>query len=278
MKRLVKVALVPGAVKKVEVEGNVSARELFRLAGFEVNDNMSINAGSTIITLDTIVTGDIVVASAKIKGNAQREVKVALVPGRVVKVMIRENVTARELFRLAGLEVNENMSINAGSTVVDLDTIITGDIVVASAKIKGNAAGDIYKVDDDFDSYDLELIGLEQIDKYSEYELVDDLDSVVIIEDLFKTTSEGITLDKEQFESIFIKKGSCFAIEELPTYEEEIRADAKEVEKPKHECKCGGMKEKIESMLRDEKEAVRMYERWILESKARIDLMESLLK
>ena len=280
MKRTVKVAIIPGKVVKVDVEGNKSARELFSLAGLQINDNMVINAGSNVIGLDDVVVGDIVVASAKIKGNSPREIKVAIIPGKVEKIMVEGDVTARRLFELAGLSVSENMTINAGSEVINLDDTVRTNIVVASAKIKGNNSE--YKVDKDYDDSDLMLLDMDHIKPDKDYTVVNSTEHFVQLKEV--DSDREVVVTREQFDSIFVEvipyKEGIFDVEEEVV--EATWGEPVEVIKTS-ECACGGTcscddtRKKLEQALEDEKTTLNMYYRWIKETEIRIELLEKLL-
>lgn len=72
MKKLVKVASLPGAVKEVEVDVNVTTyAELLELAGFGTDGSFLLRADNNKVELDDTVSDvKIVIKSAMIKGNA----------------------------------------------------------------------------------------------------------------------------------------------------------------------------------------------------------------
>lgn len=72
MKKLVKVASLPGAVKEVEVDVDVTTyAELLELAGFGTDGSFLLRADNNKVELDDTVSDvKIVIKSAMIKGNA----------------------------------------------------------------------------------------------------------------------------------------------------------------------------------------------------------------
>lgn len=78
MKKVVKVASLPGAVKEVEVEVDVTTyEELLQLAGFGTDGSFLLRADNNKVELDDTVSDvKIVIKSAMIKGNANSPFKV----------------------------------------------------------------------------------------------------------------------------------------------------------------------------------------------------------
>ena len=65
-------------------------------------------------------------------------IKVGVMPGRLVEVVVEEGTSARGIFEIAGVEVN-NHEIRLDGEKIDLDrTINNGNLLVAMKMIKGN--------------------------------------------------------------------------------------------------------------------------------------------
>lgn len=66
------------------------------------------------------------------------KIKVGMMPGRLVEVVVEEGTTAREIFKVAEVELS-NHEIRLDGEKIDLDTTINnGSLLVAMKMIKGN--------------------------------------------------------------------------------------------------------------------------------------------
>ena len=64
--------------------------------------------------------------------------KVGVMPGKLVQVVVEEGTSAREVFSVAGVEI-ANHEIRLDGNKIDLDTKInSGNLLVAMKMIKGN--------------------------------------------------------------------------------------------------------------------------------------------
>ena len=135
----VKVGVMPGKLVEVVAAKGTTARELFETASVEVS-NHEIRLDGNRINIDTeIQEGNLLVAMKMIKGNINT-IKVGVMPGRLTEIALAGELTARELFELAEVEVS-NHEIRLDGVKIDLDqTVETGNLLVAMKMIKGNSS------------------------------------------------------------------------------------------------------------------------------------------
>ena len=66
------------------------------------------------------------------------KIKVGMMPGKLVEVVTNQGATAREIFKIADVEIS-NHEIRLDGEKIDLDrTINNGSLLVAMKMIKGN--------------------------------------------------------------------------------------------------------------------------------------------
>lgn len=67
------------------------------------------------------------------------EIRIGTMPGKLVSVVAEKGTTARELFELAEISVNENCEIRLDGDVINIDDCVQdGRLLVSMRKIKGN--------------------------------------------------------------------------------------------------------------------------------------------
>ncbi len=70
--------------------------------------------------------------------NNALEIRVGLMPGKLVNVIVEKGITAREIFEIADVELS-NHEIRLDGEKIDLDrTIHNGSLLVGMKMIKGN--------------------------------------------------------------------------------------------------------------------------------------------
>lgn len=137
--RTVKVGMMPGRLVEVAIEGTVSVQEVFNLASIEIPSGYEVRMDGDKVELSTNVTGNLLVASKLIKGNATT-VKIGTMPGRLVEVAIEGSETIAQVFEIAGIEVLSGYEVRADGDKVELtQSIGNAKLVVQSKLIKGNA-------------------------------------------------------------------------------------------------------------------------------------------
>lgn len=141
MIRTVKVGVMPGRLVEVAVEEGMTVKAVFDLAGVEVPSGYEVKADSETVDLESVVNGvNLLVATKKIKGNADVIVKVGVMPGRLVEVAIDSTVDVQSAFDVAGIEIPSGYEIKGDGNTVDLSTEVgSNKLLVATKKIKGNA-------------------------------------------------------------------------------------------------------------------------------------------
>lgn len=217
----IKVGTMPGKLVELAVERGTSAREIFRLAEVEIG-NHEVRLDGNKIDLDSSVNeGKLLVAMKMIKGNA--DIKVGTMPGRLTVISHEGNLTARELFNKADVEIgNHEIRLDGNKINID-DKVENGNLLVAMKMIKGNADVYVSELSEDeiksiLDAPFKKEINADDVEFVSDFVIVDDY-----------------TVDKDTFLSIYELSTKAEAIKpELPFGDEEEAVDIQEV----HECAC----------------------------------------
>ena len=75
--------------------------------------------------------------------NVMRTVKAGMMPGRLVEVTVEDATTVGQVFELSGIEIPTGYEVRMDGDKVTMDSRATGNLIVASKMIKGNAGGTI---------------------------------------------------------------------------------------------------------------------------------------
>ena len=134
----IKVGVMPGRLVEVAVEEGTSAREIFEIAGVEVNNHEIRLDGAKINIDDTVEEGKLLVAMKMIKGNMP-SIKVGVMPGRLEIVEYTKGEQAINIFDRAGVELSNHEIRLDGNKISLTDEINEGNLLVAMKMIKGNA-------------------------------------------------------------------------------------------------------------------------------------------
>ena len=134
----IKVGVMPGRLVEVVVEEGTSAREIFEIAGVEVNNHEIRLDGAKINIDDTVEEGKLLVAMKMIKGNMP-SIKVGVMPGRLEIVEYTKGEQAINIFDRAGVELSNHEIRLDGNKISLTDEINEGNLLVAMKMIKGNA-------------------------------------------------------------------------------------------------------------------------------------------
>ena len=219
----IKVGVMPGRLVEVAVEEGTSAREIFEIAGVEVNNHEVRLDGTKINIDDTVEEGKLLVAMKMIKGNMP-SIKVGVMPGRLEIVEYTKGEQANEIFDRAGIEVSNHEVRLDGNKISLTDEINEGNLLVAMKMIKGNARVFSSSCTDEEIEILLEQALPQQI-KVSDVTIEDD---IVII----KIGNSEVMIDKEMFMSIY-EEDEVAQEGEMPWDNQSI--DPTPVE---HKCTC----------------------------------------
>ena len=137
--RTVKAGMMPGRLMEVVVEDATTVGQVFELSGIEIPTGYEVRMDGEKVTMDTRASGNLIVASKMIKGNAT--IKVGTMPGRLVEVAVEGTETVAQVFEIAGVALLSGYELRADGTKVDASQSISGaNLVVQSKMIKGNSS------------------------------------------------------------------------------------------------------------------------------------------
>ena len=134
----IKVVKMPGVMKDVVLEGEVTVKDVLEVAEIDAV-GFAIKVNGIDEELGSLVEdGDRVVLSKMIKGNSGAEVKVVKMPGVMKDIFVEHGTTVEQVLELADMS-SEGHSIKINGIDSDLNaTVEDGDRVVLSKMIKGN--------------------------------------------------------------------------------------------------------------------------------------------
>lgn len=136
----VKVVNMPGEIREYVVEMGTTVGQLCDLAGIEVTSESEITAdGKKVSILDVVDEMNLVVVTKRIKGNAQKTIKIVNMPGEIKEYMADDSDTVKYICDLADIEVTDESEITADGKKVGLyDVIGHMNLIVVTKRIKGN--------------------------------------------------------------------------------------------------------------------------------------------
>ena len=135
--RTVKAGMMPGRLVEVAVEDVTTVGQVFELSGIEIPTGYEVRMDGEKVEMSKRATGNLIVASKMIKGNAT--IKVGTMPGRLVEVAVEGTETVAQVFEIAGIEILSGYELRADGTKVDASQSVSGaNLVVQSKMIKGN--------------------------------------------------------------------------------------------------------------------------------------------
>ena len=253
-----KVGVMPGRLVEVIVEEGTTAREVFSIAGIEISNHEIRLDGEKIELNNVINEGRLLVAMKMIKGNA--EIKVGVMPGKLVSVELHEGDRAHDVFERAGIEVS-NHEIRLDGDKIDIDTAINnGNLLVAMKMIKGNAGKYVTDCTEEEVYHLLGLVLETEVDE-SEISILDDM---VLV-------NNGWLVDKDIFFSIY---------KLVNTDEQNIEDELFDIKEVKEDtCDCTHVKalDVLKAELQDAKETVELYRSQARRYEERMMYLEELI-
>lgn len=221
----IKVGIMPGRLVEVVAAKGSTARDLFETANVEVS-NHEVRLDGVKIDMDTqIQEGNLLVAMKMIKGNINT-IKVGVMPGRLTEIAMTGELTAKELFELAEVEVS-NHEIRLDGVKIDINqTVETGNLLVAMKMIKGNsseaAAVEPNWYSKGYDKNEVEIL----LGVGTQVPTVLPSSSVTVLNTFVMITLENgeyVAVDKDVFESVYSFEPFMDEDEYIDVTEEEMK-------------------------------------------------------
>lgn len=189
------------------------------------------------------------------------KIKVGMMPGRLVEVVVEEGTTAREIFKVAEVELS-NHEIRLDGEKIDLDkTINNGSLLVAMKMIKGNS--DVYVTDCTDEEIDM-LLGVKLPKEINESNINTCGENFIQIE----VGNELFVVDEDMFYSVYNVRTeldkALFSYETKEEVKEEVKEDNNAIEI-------------IENEINKLKETYDYYKNQAVEVNRKISLLQDLL-
>ena len=192
--------------------------------------------------------------------------KVGVMPGKLVEVAVEKGESARNIFELAGVEVS-NHEIRLDGNKIDIDTSINnGGLLVGMKQIKGNA-----EYVSDCSEEEIEILLENKLPK------VIDKNNVGFVFDMVKVSTDTDTylLDKDVFYSVYTLHDEPEEEWEIKdVYEEEKQEEDNAIE---HVCKCFEERkrviDKIDLKIAEIESDIEYYERYKRDSEMKLQAL-----
>lgn len=140
MERTIRVGVMPGRINEFVVDDSTTIAELLTLAeldpsGYEVKVD-----GTKYTDLNRPVgTANLVLLAKLVKGNAERTVRVGVMPGRINEYVVDDSTSIGELLTLAELDPSGYEVKVDGTKYTDLSRPVgTANLVLLAKLVKGN--------------------------------------------------------------------------------------------------------------------------------------------
>ena len=252
-----KVGVMPGRLVEVIVEEGTTAREVFSIAGIEISNHEIRLDGEKIELSNVINEGRLLVAMKMIKGNA--EIKVGVMPGKLVSVELHEGDRAHDVFERAGIEVS-NHEIRLDGDKIDIDTAINnGNLLVAMKMIKGNVEKYVTSLSSEEVRSIIGVLISPELNK----------EDVMIMDDI--TIVDDYMIDTEMFLSIY---------ELTDVTERDIEDELFDIKEVEETCDCTHVKalDVIKEEIEETKKSIELFRNRISAYQDKLYVLEGLLE
>lgn len=140
--QVVRVGVMPGRINEFGVETGWSIKQVLELAevsasGYTVKvDGVDCtNLEGTAVTSAT----NLIMLTKQVKGNADRTVRVGVMPGRINEFAVQDTTTLAELFAIAEVSPSGYTVKVDGVDVTDFSrTVGSSSLVMLTKQVKGN--------------------------------------------------------------------------------------------------------------------------------------------
>lgn len=143
MEKTVKVGMMPGRINEFVIEVGSSIGDVLRLAelnpaGYDVkiDGNKVEDFESAKITSTT----NLILLARQVKGNAEKTVKVGMMPGRINEFVVETGTSIADLLAMAELNPTGYDVKVDGAKIEDFSTPVTPttNLVLLAKQVKGN--------------------------------------------------------------------------------------------------------------------------------------------
>lgn len=143
MIKTVRVGRMPGRIEEYAVEVGSSIGEVLELAGLETAGYEVKIDGATINDINSTITENtnLILLAKMVKGNADKIVRVGMMPGRIEEFAVTVGSSIAEVLALANLnpsgfdvKVDGNNVTDVNNTLIDENT----NLILLAKQVKGN--------------------------------------------------------------------------------------------------------------------------------------------
>ena len=143
MIKTVRVGRMPGRIEEYAVEVGSSIGEVLELAGLEIAGYEVKVDGATINDINSAITENtnLILLAKMVKGNADKVVRVGMMPGRIEEFAVTVGSSIAEVLALANLnpsgfdvKVDGNNVTDVNNTLIDENT----NLILLAKQVKGN--------------------------------------------------------------------------------------------------------------------------------------------
>ena len=140
MERTVRVGVMPGRINEFVVDENTTIGELLNIAELDPS-GFDVKVDGTKVTdfSRPVGTANLVLLAKQVKGNAERTVRVGVMPGRINEFVVDDTTSIGELLALAELDPSGFDVKVDGTKVTDFSkTVGSANLVLLAKQVKGN--------------------------------------------------------------------------------------------------------------------------------------------
>lgn len=145
MSKTVRVGVMPGRIEEFAVEAGTSIASLLEIANLDAAGYDVKVDGAKVTDLDSATVTEstnLVLLAKQVKGNAEKTVRVGVMPGRINEFAVTTGTTISEVLALAGLDATGYDVKVDGSKVTEFESATVTEstnLILLAKQVKGNA-------------------------------------------------------------------------------------------------------------------------------------------
>lgn len=138
--KTIRVGVMPGRINEFVVDSSTSIQDVLNLAelsstGFEVK----VDGTKATDLTQPVGSANLILLAKQVKGNAEKTVRVGVMPGRINEFVVEDTATIESVLTLAELSATGFEVKVDGTKVTDLNTQVgSANLILLAKQVKGN--------------------------------------------------------------------------------------------------------------------------------------------
>jgi galactitol-specific phosphotransferase system IIB component len=140
MERTVKVGVMPGRINEFVVDSSATVASVLQLAELDAT-GYEVKADGTKVTdfNQPIGSTNLILLTKQVKGNAEKTVKVGVMPGRINEFVVDSSTSISDVLALAELDASGYEVKADGTKVTDFSQPVGAtNLILLTKQVKGN--------------------------------------------------------------------------------------------------------------------------------------------